>query len=78
MLRAIVSGQCSPNYIFGRLAAAAAELREHRGISLAAADRADDAKAGEARDVADNVMQLNIHLHQRLLHVLDVRRRILH
>ena len=33
--------------------------------------------AGHAGDVGDDMMQLQVHLHQRLLHVLNMRRRII-
>ena len=35
-------------------------------------DRADDLHAGSAGDVLHDMMQLQVHLHQRLLHVLDM------
>jgi len=45
-------------------------------VALACDDRPDDAHARHARDVGHDVMQLQVHLGQRLLHVLDVRRRV--
>src|SRR3546814_5287367 len=36
----------------------------------------DDPHAGYAGNIRDDVMKFYIHLHQRLLHVLDVRRGI--
>ena len=42
------------------------------GVAFAGKDRADDAHAGRAGDVGDDVVELQIHLSQRLLHVLDV------
>jgi len=36
----------------------------------------DDLHAGHARDIADDVVQLQVHQGQRLLHVLDMRSRI--
>ena len=46
-------------------------------IALAGHDRPDDGHAGDAGDVGYHVMQLQVHLHQRLLHVLNVRRRVI-
>ena len=43
------------------------------GIALARHNGANDPHPGRAGDVGDDVMQLEVHLHQRLLHVLDVR-----
>jgi hypothetical protein len=40
-------------------------------------DLAQDLHARHAGDVRDDVVQLQIHLHQGLLHVLDVRGRVL-
>ena len=56
----------------GGLAARVAIGRQHVRIALAGHDRPDDAHAGRARDVRDDVMELQVHLRQRLLHVLDV------
>ena len=51
---------------------------QHLGGTLAGEDGADDAQAGGgAGDVGDDVMELNVHLGQRLLHMLDVRGRVL-
>jgi hypothetical protein len=50
---------------------------EHVGVALAVDDGAKDPHSRDAGDVADDVMQLDIHLHQGLLHVLDVRRGVL-
>ncbi len=41
-------------------------------VALACDDGADDAHASYARDVGDDVMDLQVHLRQRLLHVLNV------
>jgi hypothetical protein len=50
---------------------------QHVGIALAVHDRADDAHPGHARDVRGDVMELQVHLGQRLLHVLDMGRRVI-
>src|SRR2546426_10605798 len=48
------------------------------GVRLAADDVTENAQAGDARDIADHDGELEVHLDQRLLHALDVRRRALH
>ena len=42
------------------------------GISLASHDRADDTHPSYASDVRNHMMELEIHLGQRLLHVLNM------
>ena len=49
-----------------------AQARQHVRVALAREDGADDAQPGGAGDVGDDVVELNIHLCQRLLHMLDV------
>jgi len=44
-------------------------------VALAGQDRADDAQAGGAGDVGDDVVELKIHL-RKPLHMLDVRGRV--
>ena len=46
------------------------------GITLARHDRPDDVHASHAGDIGYDMMQLEVHLHQRLLHVLNMRRRV--
>jgi hypothetical protein len=50
---------------------------QHCGITLARKDRADDPQPGRAGDVGNDEVELQIHLGQCLLHVLDVRGRVL-
>ena len=59
------------------LAPGIAQACQHLGVTLAGEDGADDAQAGGAGDVGNDVMELNVHLGQRLLHMLDVRGRVL-
>src|SRR5882762_1221513 len=47
------------------------------GVALAGKDRANDAQAGRTGDIGDDVVELKIHLGQCLLHMLDVRGRVL-
>jgi hypothetical protein len=46
---------------------------ECRRIALARHNAANDAHPCRTRDVGHDVVQLDIHLHQGLLHVLNVR-----
>ncbi len=58
------------------LAPAVAVLGKDLGVANAAHDCSDDLHARDAGDVGDHVVQLDVHLHERLLHVLDVRRSV--
>lgn len=51
---------------------------QYVGIALATHDRANDPHPCGAGDVGDDMVQLKVHEGQRLLHVLDMRRRVLH
>ena len=54
-----------------------AQGRQHSGITFAGQDRTDDPHPGRPGDVGNDVVNLQVHLHQSLLHVLDMRCRIL-
>ena len=43
---------------------------------IAGHDRANNAHARNTSNVSDDVMKLDVHLHQRLLHMLNVGRRV--
>ena len=77
VLGAVVAGQRLLDCLSTGVAALVAQARQHVGVTLAGDDCADDAQAGHARDVRDDVMELQVHLCQRLLHVLDMGGRIL-
>jgi hypothetical protein len=49
-----------------------AQARQHLGVMLAGEDCADGRQTRRAGDVSDHVVELKIHLCQRLLHVLDM------
>lgn len=51
-------------------------IRQSLGITLAVNDSVNNGHPGDARDVAHHVLQLQIHLAQGLLHVLNVLRRV--
>src|SRR6266446_434186 len=48
------------------------ELGQLRGVALAGENRPDDREARHSRDVADDVLQLEVHLREGFLHMLDV------
>ena len=73
MLLPIVARQGLADRLVGRLAALVAQGRKHTRVALAGHDRADDAHACGAGDVRHDMMQLQVHLRERLLHVLDMR-----
>jgi hypothetical protein len=50
---------------------------QNSGIALALHDRPDDGHAGDSGNIGHDMMQLQVHLRQCLLHVLDVCRRII-
>ncbi len=49
-----------------------AQARQHLGVVFAGENRADDPQTSRAGDVGDDVVELEIHLCQRLLHMLDM------
>ena len=72
VLLAVVADQGLPDRLDRGVAARVAIGGQHVRVALAGHDGADDAHPGRARDVRDDVMELQVHLRQRLLHVLDV------
>ena len=54
-----------------------AESRERERISFSGHDGPDDPLPGLPGNVGDHIRQLNVHLQQRLLHVLDMLRLVL-
>ena len=70
----IVAGQRVPDRLDARLAAGVAVLGQLHRVAVARDNRAHDAHPRLARDVGHDVMKLDVHLHQGLLHVLNVCR----
>ena len=75
MLFPTVAHQRVPDRLDARLAAGVAVLGQLHRVAVPRDNRAHDAHPRLPRDVGHDVMQLDVHLHQGLLHVLDVRRR---
>jgi hypothetical protein len=72
-----------PSKMFGDLlrgftATRVAQRRQTSGISIAGHDGADDRHARLAGDITDGVMDLHVHLIQRLLHPLHAASPLLH
>ena len=71
-----VSGQCVTDLLFLRMAAPITMSGQHGRISFTRNNGANDAHPGSARQVGHHMMELDIHLHQCLLHMLNVRRTV--
>jgi hypothetical protein len=78
MFGPVVAHQRLGNDLFGGFDALITQLGQHGRIALSRQDGIDNRQSGLTHDVADNVMQLQIHLVQRLLHMVDVSRGHLH
>lgn len=75
MFRPVVPGQGRDDLGFGRMAPMVAVPRQVRRVAVARDDVAEDAQAGDARDVGDDAGEQEVHLHQSLLHALNERGR---
>ena len=69
-----VSGQRGSDLRLRGMAAPITMGGQYGRISFTRNHGADDPHPGLARHVGHHVMELDVHLHQRLLHMLDVRR----
>ena len=74
MLLSIVAHERLGNRRSGTPATVVTMLCQDVRITLASNNRFDDLHSRHTCDVCDHVMQQEIHLLQRLLHVLDVHR----
>ena len=77
VLSAVVSGERLLDCFGVGVAAVIPQARQHFGIMFAGEDCADDPQSGCACDIGDDMVELEVHLGQRLLHVLNMRGRIL-
>ena len=73
--RPVVAGQRRRDLGGRRPTPAVAKPRQLRRVAFPGDNGADDLQARLPGDVADHEWQLEIHLHQRLLHPLDMHRR---
>ena len=74
MFVSVVADEGCLDHLDGGMAADVTECGKHFGVTLTGDDGSDDPHAGGPRDIRHHVMQLQVHLHQRLLHVLDMGR----
>ena len=74
MLRPVVADERLRDGLRSRVDAPVPQRREFRGVSFAGENGVDDRESGHPGDIADHMMQLQIHLVQRLLHALDMGR----
>ena len=72
MLGPIVAGQGLSNVGFAPLTATMAQLGQLGRIALTGHDRSDDGQAGHPADVAQHLSELDIHLLQGFLHMLNM------
>jgi hypothetical protein len=73
VLLPVIADQGLPDGVHRGMTARVTMSCQHRRIPLTGDEGADDGHAGHPGDIRDNVMELKIHLHQRLLPVLDMR-----
>ena len=76
MLLTPVSGQCGSDLGLRGMAAPITMGGEDGRVSFTRNHGADDPHPGFARHIGHHVIELDVHLHQRLLHMLDVRRTV--
>lgn len=69
---------CCADRLDGRMAARIAVGCQHVGIVLSRYNSSDNPHPSRAGDVGDDMMKLQVHLHQGLLHVLDVSSCVFH
>lgn len=74
----IITHQRFCDYFFARFDTVVAKFGESKRVALAAQNCIDDRQSGQTGNVADHVMQLQVHLIQRFLHVVRVRGAHLH
>ena len=72
VLGTVVTDERLADGVLGGVAPAVAERGQLIGRVVARHDGSDDAHPGEPGSVRDHVVQLHVHLHERLLHVLNV------
>jgi len=78
MLRPIITNQRFGDHLLARFDALVAESGEPACIAFTRQNGVPDRQSSQTGDVADYVMQLQIHLVQCFLHVVDVGRGHLH
>ena len=77
MFRPVVPAERLLNRLDGLLASNIAVNGEDLRVADTFNDGPDNLHPRDACDITDNVVELDVHLHQRLLHVLNVRGSVL-
>src|ERR1035438_2512485 len=72
MLWSPVAHQRFLNDLFTRMDAVIPQFGQHRRVSLAREDRIYNRQTSDACDFADHMVDLQIHLRQRFLHMLNM------
>ena len=72
MLGLVVSDQRGADRLLARLAPDVSHAGKDFRIPLSFDDRSDDPHTRRSRHIGDDVMKLQVHERQRLLHVLDM------
>ncbi len=67
MIVLVISFQRFGDRLLGLLAGCISMLGQDEGISFASKNRSYDPTSSFAHDICDNMMKLQIHLHERLL-----------
>ena len=78
MLMTVVAHQRLRDHFLARLDPRAAQLGQNLRIVFPGQNRIHDGQSSLPHNVADNVVQLKIHLIQCFLHMVDVRGGHLH
>jgi hypothetical protein len=77
MLGAIIASERRTHGVHRGFTAHIAIGGQCRRVVLAGDDGPHDLHSGHPSDICHHMMQLQVHLHECFLHVLDVRRRLL-
>jgi hypothetical protein len=77
VLGAVVPGERLLDRFGTGVASVIPQARQRPGIMFAGKDGMDDPQSSCACDIGDNMVELKVHLGQRLLHMLNMRGRIL-
>ena len=72
VLRPVVSHECLRDCLARALHANVTEVRQAQGITVACEDRIQDGQPTGTRDVAQHMMDLQVHQAEKLLYVLGV------
>jgi hypothetical protein len=69
---AIVPGECGGDLSLGGLTTVVTMSSKPAGVGFSSHDISQNPHASDARNISDHEMELKVHLHESLLHALDV------